>query len=85
MRGNKLYMDPKQNDKDTIAAAYSLRPFKIPALSAPLEWKEVIDTLDPSAFTIRTILKFLERQVELWKNILDNKVATTNSRALSKF
>src|SRR4026208_2253895 len=48
-RGNKLYLDPNQNDyADTVAAAYSVRPYKVPTVSTPLEWKELKDTPDPT-------------------------------------
>jgi bifunctional non-homologous end joining protein LigD len=56
-RGNKLYLDPNQNDyADTVAAPYAARPYHIPTVSTPLEWKEVTAKLDPSSFTIATIL-----------------------------
>lgn len=37
-RGNKLYLDPNQNDfADTVAAPYSVRPYKLPTVSTPIE------------------------------------------------
>jgi bifunctional non-homologous end joining protein LigD len=86
MRGNKLYLDPNQNDEaDTVAAPYSVRPYKIPSVSTPLEWKEVTDSLDSSAFLFNTVLQRLEKKGEIWNNILDKKVVIANSRMLSNF
>ncbi|HYK46327.1 MAG TPA: DNA ligase D [Parafilimonas sp.] len=85
-RGKKLYVDPNQNDEaDTVASAYSCRPFKIPTVSTPLEWKEVKSNLDPHHFTIKTIFKRLEKKRDLWKDIFDSKTAEANSRSLIKF
>ena len=86
MRGEKLYIDPNQNDEaDTVAAAYSVRPYKIPTVSTPIEWKELNRALDASAFTIGTILERLKKKGELWRNILDEKVMVNNSKILSDF
>ena len=50
------FPDPSQNDEaDTIASAYSVRPFHIPTVSTPMEWKEVKPGLDPGkGFRSRT-------------------------------
>ena len=86
MRRDKLYIDPNQNDEaDTVAAAYSVRPYKLPTVSSPLEWKEVNKTLDPAAFTMNTIPQRLQKKGELWTNILDKKIIQDNSKLLSQF
>ncbi|RYG45660.1 MAG: DNA ligase D, partial [Chitinophagaceae bacterium] len=55
-RGNKLYIDPNQNDfADTVAAPYSVRPFHHPSVSTPIDWKELKTSLDPLQFDIHTI------------------------------
>ena len=55
-RGHKLYIDPNQNDEaDTVAAPYSVRPAPQPTVSTPLEWKEVNKKLDPKKFDINSI------------------------------
>jgi bifunctional non-homologous end joining protein LigD len=65
-RGDKLYIDPNQNDEaDTVAAPYCVRPNKIPTVSTPLEWKEINDGLDPSQFTMHNIHKRLEKKGDL--------------------
>lgn len=84
-RGKKLYLDPNQNDyADTVAAAYSARPFHIPTVSTPLDWKEINSKFDPSEFTIHTIVKRLERKGDLFLKTLDKKTAAKNNSVLKK-
>ncbi|HEY4198257.1 MAG TPA: DNA ligase D [Mucilaginibacter sp.] len=84
-RGNKLFVDPSQNDyADTLACAYSVRPYKHPTVSTPLEWKEVKDKLDPGKFTMDTVPERLEKKGDLWADLLDKKIRTANSKALLK-
>jgi bifunctional non-homologous end joining protein LigD len=83
-RGNRLYIDPNQNDyADTVAAPYSVRPFKLPTVSMPLEWKEINDKLDSQMFTISTVEKRLAKKKDLWSDILNNQVISINSKVLS--
>jgi bifunctional non-homologous end joining protein LigD len=85
-RGNKLYLDPNQNDfADTVAAPYSVRPFYRPTVSTPLEWKEINSKLDPGKFTTSTILDRLKKKGDLFKNVLDKKIADSNNRQLKNF
>jgi bifunctional non-homologous end joining protein LigD len=85
-RGTNLYLDPNQNDEaDTIASAYSVRPFKEPNVSAPLEWKEVKDRLDPFDYNIETISKRVEKKGDLWRSLLDEKVRNQNNKKLNNF
>jgi bifunctional non-homologous end joining protein LigD len=85
-RGNKLYIDPNQNDEaDTVAAAYSVRPYHIPTVSTPIEWKEITNKLNSADFTIKTIQKRLRKKGDLWMDILNQKVITQNSKILSQF
>jgi bifunctional non-homologous end joining protein LigD len=80
-RGNKLYLDPNQNDyADTVASAYSVRPFKHPNVSAPLDWREVKTLLTPEDFTITNMLKRLEKKNDLFMGVLDERIAHKNSR-----
>jgi bifunctional non-homologous end joining protein LigD len=82
-RGTKLYIDPNQNDEaDTVASVYSARPWHIPTVSTPLEWKEVKETLHPSDFTISTILKRIEKKGELFAAIDDTTIAVQNQEKL---
>jgi bifunctional non-homologous end joining protein LigD len=84
-RGRKLFIDPSQNDyADTLACAYSVRPHSIPTVSTPLEWKEVKAGLDPSNFTMEAVLKRLEKKRDMFKEVLDEKIAMKNSILLKK-
>ncbi|NOW96112.1 DNA ligase D [Mucilaginibacter sp. SG564] len=84
-RGNKLFVDPSQNDyADTLAAAYSVRPYKHPTVSTPLEWKEVKQKLDPAKFTMDTLPDRLEKKGDLWQDLRASKVSQANTKALLK-
>jgi bifunctional non-homologous end joining protein LigD len=55
-RGGKVYVDFLQNGHGkTIAGPFSARPVPGATCSAPLLWDEVDDSLDPKAFTLRTL------------------------------
>jgi bifunctional non-homologous end joining protein LigD len=85
-RGNKLYVDPKQNDQaDTVASTYSCRPYKVPTVSTPLEWKEIQQSLNPESFTIKTILKRLEKKGDLFKGVHDSKIKKQNTPMLKSY
>lgn len=85
-RGTKLYLDPNQNDEaDTVASVYSVRPFHLPTVSTPLEWKEVNGKLNPHDYTIKTIWKRLEKKGEIFANVLDAKIRKSNSKKLRQF
>lgn len=61
-RGDKVYLDYLQNRHgQLIVAPFSVRPLPGAAVSMPLEWDEVDDSLDPRAFTIKTALERMER------------------------
>jgi bifunctional non-homologous end joining protein LigD len=82
-RGNKLYIDPNQNDEaDTVAAPYSVRPFHHPSVSTPLEWKEINDKLDPLKFDMHNILERIEKKGDLFEGVMDKKTAVKNSATL---
>jgi bifunctional non-homologous end joining protein LigD len=84
-RSGKIYVDPSQNDyADTLASVYSVRPYHQPTVSAPLEWKEVNATLDPSAFTIKNMLSRIIKKGDLFKDISDKTIIARNNRILSQ-
>ncbi|HSW88634.1 MAG TPA: DNA ligase D [Candidatus Saccharimonadales bacterium] len=73
-REKKIYIDFLQNRHgQTIAAPYSLRPVPGVCVSTPLEWDELKSTLSPSDFTIKNILKRLEKKGDIWKGLLSHK------------
>jgi bifunctional non-homologous end joining protein LigD len=50
-----VFLDYNQNARDrTVASAYSVRPVPDARVSTPLAWDEV-STVDPAAFTLRTV------------------------------
>ena len=74
-RGGKIYLDYLQNRfGQTLACAYSVRPYPGATVSTPLEWHEVRPSLDPSKFTIKTICKRLESKGDIWKGTLTKGV-----------
>jgi len=74
-RKGKIYLDYLQNSKgQTLASAYSLRPFPGATVSAPLEWDEVKAGLTPQKFTIKTIFKRLKQKGDLWKPLLSHHI-----------
>jgi bifunctional non-homologous end joining protein LigD len=82
-RGDLVYIDPSQNDyADTLAAPYAVRPFHIPTVSTPLEWKEINRRLDPHAFTIGSVLARLKKKGDLFAGVLDKKIADSNMKVL---
>ncbi len=85
-RGDKLFIDYNQNDEaDTIAAAYSVRPANLPTVSTPLEWKEINSKLNPQKFTINTIVKRLEKKGDLFKDIFNENTVALNTKILKMY
>jgi bifunctional non-homologous end joining protein LigD len=74
-RKKQIYLDYLQNRKgQTLAAPYSVRPKPGATVSTPLEWKEVNSKLNPSDFTMKNILKRLEKKGDLFQPILGKGV-----------
>ena len=81
-RAGKIYLDPAQNDyADTIAAAYSVRPFTIPTVSTPLTPRD-LKNVDPRLFTIYTIGKRLARKKDLFADLGDSQIIQRNNKIL---
>lgn len=84
-RGDKVFIDPSQNDyADTLASAYSVRPYKLPTVSTPLMWKEIKPGLDPASFNIDTIQKRIRSKGDLFKDVLQAALAAKNATLLKK-
>jgi bifunctional non-homologous end joining protein LigD len=65
-RKGLLYVDYLQNGEGkTIVAPYTIRALDGAPVSTPLAWSEVTDGLDPSAFTIRTVLERIAKHGDL--------------------
>jgi len=85
-RGKKLFVDFSQNDQaDTLAALYSVRPAKQPTVSAPIEWDELDSELKPTDFTVENMLVRLQEKGDLWKRIVDPKIRSANTKILQQF
>ena len=85
-RGDKVYIDPSQNDyADTLAAPYAVRPFQLPTVSTPLEWKEINARLNPADFTISNIIERLKKKGDLFGSVMDKKIAAANTKVLQKW
>jgi DNA ligase D-like protein (predicted polymerase) len=66
-RGRRVYVDFLQNSRGkTLAAAYSARASAWAGVSTPLTWDELTPTLDPRAFTLRSIDAHLARVGDRW-------------------
>jgi bifunctional non-homologous end joining protein LigD len=62
-RGGKVYIDFAQNGHGrTIVAPFSVRPLPGAPVSCPLRWEQVTARLDPSRFTIKTLLTYMEKK-----------------------
>lgn len=55
-RKGKVFIDANQNSAGkTLVAPYSVRPYPLATVSAPLSWEELDEEFYPEAFTIETI------------------------------
>ena len=73
-RNGKLNIDYRQNSRGkTLPSPYSLRPTPEATVSTPLDWRELNEDLDLTAFTIQNIQERLEKEGDPWKNILENR------------
>jgi bifunctional non-homologous end joining protein LigD len=85
-RGNKLYIDPSQNDyADTLASVYSVRPAHLPLVSTPLDWKEINRKLNPYSFTMHNIQARIEKNGDLFAGLSENKWRSANNKILMRF
>ena len=65
-RAGRVYIDYLQNRRgQTVVAPFSLRPRPGAMVSTPLAWDEVGPDLDPRDFTLRSVVRELERRAAL--------------------
>jgi bifunctional non-homologous end joining protein LigD len=70
-RKGMIYLDTTRNARgQACAAPYCARPHPGATVSAPLKWSEVKKGLDPSKFTIKTMLARVEKVGDLWQKVL---------------
>nr|WP_153722038.1 DNA ligase D [Sporosarcina cascadiensis] len=68
-RGTKLYLDYVQHQEGkTIIAPYSPRGNTDALVATPLDWSEVTQSLQPSMFSIYSVLERLETTGDLFRN-----------------
>lgn len=67
-RQKLVYIDFLQNSRTkTVVAPYSVRPVEPATVSTPIDWKELNGKLDPTDFTIKTLLKRVARKGDLFR------------------
>lgn len=70
-RGEKIFLDFNQANRDrTMAGAYSPRALPQATVSTPITWDE-LESVDPHAFTIKTIPERLADIGNPWAGFLD--------------
>ena len=70
-RHGKLYVDFGQNGEGrTIVAPYTIRARDGAVVSTPILWDEVTEELDPTKFTIRSVLDRVAKKGDLFAGVL---------------
>lgn len=73
-RGGKLYVDYGQNGEGrTVVAPYTIRARDGAVVSTPVTWDEVTEDLDPTKFTIRTVLERVKERGDLMSAVLTGR------------
>ncbi len=73
-RGGKLYVDYGQNGEGrTIVAPYTIRARDGAVVSTPITWDDVTEKLDPTKFTIKTVLARIAKHGDLYAGVLSGK------------
>jgi len=66
-----IYLDYMQNIQgQTLASVYSVRAMPGATVSTPLLWDEVTKDLHPSRFTMKNVMKRIEKHGDLFKKVL---------------
>ncbi len=73
-RGGKLYVDYGQNGEGrTVVSPYTIRARDGAVVSTPITWDELTDDLDPTKFTVRTVLPRVAELGDLYAGVLSVK------------
>jgi bifunctional non-homologous end joining protein LigD len=68
---DRVFLDFRQNARGkTVPPPYSPRPHPGAPVSTPLFWREIKQGLDPSQFTIKSVLKRLEKYGDIMAGAL---------------
>lgn len=71
-RGQRIFVDFNQTNRDrTMAGAYSPRALPDATVATPITWDE-LPTVDPHAFTVRTVPRRLAEIGDPWEHIARN-------------
>jgi bifunctional non-homologous end joining protein LigD len=82
-REAKIYIDAYQNNySDRLASAYSLRAYKQPTVSTPLNWDEVNNKLNPKQFKFDNVQQRIEEKGDLFANLLNSEILSNNTKIL---
>ncbi len=74
-RQGKVYLDYLRNSKgQTAASVYSVRAYKGATVSTPLKWSEVNSKLDPSNFTMKNMMKRVQKEGDLFEGVMGKGV-----------
>ena len=69
-RIGRIFIDYLRNDPTSTAVGpYSTRARPGAPVAMPLRWNELKRSLDPAAFTVRTVPKMLRRKADPWEGI----------------
>lgn len=72
-RGERIFLDYNQANRDrTMAGAYSARALPTATVSTPITWDE-LDTVDPIAFTVRTVPDRLMTLGDPWAGFAEKR------------
>lgn len=70
-RGGKLYVDYGQNGEGkTVVAPYTIRARDGAVVSTPIAWDELDESLDPTRFTIKSVLERVRERGDLYARVL---------------
>lgn len=74
----KIYLDYARNSiGQTIVAPYSLRAFPRATVSTPLEWSELMKSVRPQRYTLRTIFRRLNGKGDVWQSAFRQSTSLT--------
>jgi bifunctional non-homologous end joining protein LigD len=75
-----VLVDANQNGPGkTNACVYSVRPRAGAPVSTPLRWEEVVQGLDPAAFTMEAVLDRVARDGDLYAPVLQGRQSLTQA------
>lgn len=81
-RGRRIFLDYLRNAwAATAVAPYAVRPNPEVGVATPLDWKEVNSRLTPRKYTMKNMLKRVQRIGDPWKDIAQ---AATSVKAAQK-